>query len=63
MAFASMVIPMLIAFFFVVIVIFAVIWLTGLAITIVSAIRRGRAKKAGTCPSKRKADSPAVNFP
>ena len=52
MAFASMVIPMLIAFFFVVIVIFAIIWLTGLAITIFSAIRRGRAKKTGTKPHK-----------
>ena len=52
MAFASMFIPLLIAFFFVVIVIFGIIWLTGLAITIVSAIRRGRAKKAGTKPHK-----------
>ena len=52
MGFVSMFIPMLIAFFFVVIVIFAIIWLTGLAVTIFSAIRRGQAKKAGTKPHK-----------
>ena len=50
MAFASMVIPMLIAFFFVVIVIFGIIWLIGLTFTIIFAIKRGKAIRNGTKP-------------